>query len=372
MSKVPRAVVPGLVMLAALAPGGWREACAGTARRPAAPELSAIAVFPVENLSARRLPADAIRQFFVDRLVFEGVQVLAGDVLDAFMTRHRVRYAGGVDAPLAQALRQETGAGAVLIVSVEFLSVTAPPKAAVIARLVSLDATPTILWADAVGMAGDDAPGILELGLVNDPERLLARVLERLARSLLAYLKTGELQPGRGPASKFRPKMFYRRLALEPGRPYSVAVLPFYNLTERRHAGEILALLFARHLSRFPRLQVVDPGEVRRQLLEARVIMDGGVSVRDAELVASLLSADLVLAGRVLAYQDYEGPAGTTRVEFSTVAIERESQRVVWSSESDNDGRDGVHFFERGASRTAHAMATQMVRLAAETMVGAR
>jgi TolB-like protein len=366
VSGVRRVLVLGLPLLAILGPPESQEACAGGAA------MSAVAVFPVENLSAGRVPAEAIRQFFVDRLALDGVEVLAPGVLDDFMTRHRVRYAAGVDAVLGEALRRETGVDGVLIASVELFSVTAPPKFAIVARLVSLDATPTIVWADAVGMAGDDEPGLLELGVVNDPERLLAKVLDRLARSLLAYLRTGAALAGPKPASKFRPKMIYRRLALEPGRPYSVAVLPFYNLSERRNAGEILALLFARHLSRFPRLQVVEPGEVRRQLLEARIIMEGGVAIRDAELVASLTAADFVLAGRVLAYQDYEGPVGAPRVEFSTVLIERQSRRVVWSSASYNDGRDGVRFFERGMSRTAHAMATQMVRLAAETLVGER
>ena len=50
-------------------------------------------------------------------------------------------------------------------------------------------------------------------------------------------------------------------------------------------------------------------------------------------------------------------------MEFSTVLIERKSRRVVWSSESHNEGSDGVRAFERGTSRTAHAMATRMTAL---------
>jgi hypothetical protein len=57
-------------------------------------------------------------------------------------------------------------------------------------------------------------------------------------------------------------------------------------------------------------------------------------------------------------------------VEFSTVVIEKASRRVVFSSDSDNRGTDGVRFFERGISRTAHGMATQMVRLTAAAIAG--
>jgi len=57
-------------------------------------------------------------------------------------------------------------------------------------------------------------------------------------------------------------------------------------------------------------------------------------------------------------------------VEFSTVLIERGSRKVVWASDSYNDGDEGFRFFERGISRTAHTMATQMVRLATEMIAG--
>ena len=150
----------------------------------------------------------------------------------------------------------------------------------------------------------------------------------------------------------------------------TIAVVPFFNLTERRTAGDVLSLLFMRHLAEFPQFCVVDPGVVRRQLLDARVIMDSGLSVSDAETVAAPVDADFVLSGRVVRYVDYEGPSGLARVEFSTVLIDKRSGNVVWSSQSYNDGRDGLGLFERGVSKTAHAMATQMVRLATESIAG--
>ena len=105
-------------------------------------------------------------------------------------------------------------------------------------------------------------------------------------------------------------------------------------------------------------------------MLNARVIMDGGISITDAETVGSLVDVDFVLAGRVFSYRDYEGTGGMPRVEFSTVLIEKNSRRVVFSSGSDNSGGDRVRLFERGTSRTAHIMATQMVRRTAEAIAG--
>jgi TolB-like protein len=331
--------------------------------------FSALAVFPVDNASGGPVPADEVRQYLMEGLAANGVSVLGPARLDAFMTRHRVRYAAGIDAPTAEALRTETGVHGVVFASIALSSDVAPPKIALVVRLVSITGAPTVVWADDAGLAGDDAPGFFELGMVNDYQELLGRALHRVTDSLLAYLRTGEPRTTAKAASKFRPKSAFRDVALDPGRSYSVAVVPFVNLSDRRNAGEVLTLLFMRHLSAFPRLRVVDSGVVRQQLLEARIIMDGGPSFRDAETIAALIDVDFVLGGRVTRYQDYEGAGGRTRVEFSTVLIERKTRRVVWSSESSNEGNDGVRFFERGTSKTAHAMATQMVRLTAETII---
>lgn len=345
--------------------GGW----AGTAC--AAEEMSAVAVFPVQNLSGAGVPGHEIRQWLVDRLTATGVRVLPDDALDRFAARHRIRYLAGVDAGMADRLRQEEGVDGVVIVSVELSSEILPPRVALLARLVSLRAAPTVVWATDVGLAGDDAPGLLQLGVVNDHTELLGRALERVAGSLVSYVTTGTSGDVRKAAPKFRPKVAYRGVTLEPNRVHSVAVLPFFNLSGRRNAGEALALLFVGHLSAFGGFRVIDPGEVRQQLLQARVIMDGGISIADADVVGTVLDADFVLAGRVLYYDDFEVPEADPRVEFSTVVIDRRSRKLVWSSHSYNRGHDGVRFFGRGRSGTAHAMATQMVQLATEALAGA-
>lgn len=346
------------------------QSFAPTGSASASEKVSVVAVFPVENLSGRGAPADEIRNVLIDTLTSSGVRVLDDDTLDDFIVRHRIRYAAGIDAATANALREETGADAVLIASVDLSSDEVPPKVGLMARLVSVQAAPVIVWADDVGLAGDDAPGWLELGIVNDYPVLLARGLNLLSDSLREYLRTGQRRAAAKSASKFRPKSSYRRLALDPGRTYSVAVLPFVNLSEHPHAGEILALLFVRHMSGLQNFRVAEVGEIRTRLLEARIIMDGGVSVADAENVASRLSADFVLGGRVIVYEDQQGSGGRTRVEFSTVLIESRSGQVVWSSDSYNDGTDGVYFFERGTTRTAHALATQMGTLVAGMIAG--
>lgn len=334
--------------------------------------IGTVAVLPTENLAGVAIPAAEVRESLIDRLSAEGITVLGDDALEAFMVRHRVRYSAGIDSATAEQLRSETGVDGVVVATVELSSEAVPPKVALFARLISIVGTPVVTWADDTGIAGDEAPGWFELGLVSDYSVVLKRALDRVGQSLTAYLRTGQVRTDVACASKFRPKSYHRNLTLEQGQPHSVAVVPFFNLSGRRGAGEIMALHFIRHLSAFSDFSVVDTGVARQPLLDARIIMDSGLSISDADTVAALIQAEYVLAGRVIRYDDYEGPGGRNGVEFSTALIEKKTRKVVWSSDSYNTGSDGIGFFERGSTKTAHAMATQMVRLTTELMAGRR
>ena len=122
----------------------------------------------------------------------------------------------------------------------------------------------------------------------------------------------------------------------------------------------MLVLQFVRALHGLQNFEVIEPGLVREAFLNLRIIMDEGVSLEDAQALFAVSGADLVLGGEVLDYQDYEGPVGTAKVNFSVQLIERENRMVVWSSESYNQGDDGVFFFDLGKVNTAHAMAIRM------------
>lgn len=327
---------------------------------------SRIAMFPVENLSATTAPLEEIRQGLIDRLNGQGFQVLGDEALETFMAKHRIRFVGGVDRGIAKAFKEEIGIEAVLIVSLEFYSETDPPKVALTSRLISTGEAPSILWTDGVGLAGDDSPGILGLGLIEDPKALLEKAVKSVTDSLIKYLLTGEGPKDRAAKTKFRPKVVYRSPELDPGKRYVVAVLPFFNRSERKYAGEILVLRFIDQLRKFKAFDVVEPGILRQELLGLRVIMEDGVSLANADAIFSVLDADIVVSGRVIEYQDYQGFSGKPKVDFSTIVIERKSREVVWGSDSYNEGDDGVFFFDTGRVNTAYVMASQMVRWIAE------
>jgi TolB-like protein len=352
----------GSVSWSSLVHGGGQALPGAAESGPSETRTAPIAVFPFENLSGSRVDLKSIRASFIEALRQRGIPILGEDALERFMVRNRVRYTAGIDARTAQALKAQTGAEGVVMTSVEFSSEAIPPKIALTSRLVSTGDAPAIMWVDGVGLAGDDHPGILDLGQIRDAKALRAKALGALSASLAGQLSG----PGKGhverAAGKFRPKIAYLSPDLGAKKKYTVAVAPFFNKSERRYAGEMLVLQFIRGLHGLGEFDVIEPGLVRQAFLGLRIIMDQGVSLSDANALFAVLDADLVLGGEVFDYQDYQGGYGTAKVHFTAQLIERKSQKVVWSSESYNRGDDGVFFFDLGKVTTAHVMTAGMVR----------
>ena len=339
---------------------------------PPAGMKSLIAVMPVENLTGMPVPVDAVRRSLVQSMKRKGLNILGDDDLETFLERHRIRYSGGLNRDMGKALLEETGTNAVMFASLELFDESNPPKAALAARLVSTHGNADILWMEGVGMAGNDTPGFLLLGLIDDPGMIWENAKGRVLDSLTEYLSGETPRDARRVEKKFAPKSFH---GVPPKIPagketVSVAVLPFRNDSTRRNAGEILALHFTRELSKTGNLDVVESGEVRQVLLRSRTIMEGGLSLPQADILHDALGVDLVVTGIVTEYQDSIGGGGNPKVEFSTRVFDMGTRQIVWSSSSYNQGDDGVFFFNLGKVNTAHGMASGMVRSVVDKMHG--
>ncbi len=324
-----------------------------------------VAVLPLENLSGKAGPLKEVRATLIDAINRRGMKTIDEQTLQTFMASHRVRYTGGIDSQTSRALLAETGAGAVLITSLEFYSAQEWPKIAVISRLVSSGDNPEILWMDSVGMSGDESPGLLSLGLIYDADVLMNRAVGKLADSLAEYL-SGEKR-GWSAKRTFRPRDYYNALDLK-GVKWNVAVVPFFNVSGVRNAGDIVMLQFVKGLVRSG-ITVVEPGLVREQMLKTRVVMDGGLSLKDADMLANVFEADLVMNGKVQEYTDYLGPVGAPKVDFSVLGIDKKGRKVVWASRSHNLGDERVLFFDWGKVYTAGELASEMVRAVIEKMM---
>jgi hypothetical protein len=321
-----------------------------------------VAVLPLDNLSGSAAPLKMIRQELIAKLQARGMAILPDGELDAFMTRHRLRYVGGVNREDSTALRDETGASAVVVTSLELYSESNPPRIALTARLVSTGSDPRILGMESTAMAGDDAPGLLGIGRIDNAAALRAKAIDRLSTDLTAANGKKEQGPSLMPQSVFHNQ------PLDPEKKYSVAVLPFFNKSSRRYAGEILALHFIRELSRNSRFSVIEPGVVRQELLQYRIIMEEGVSLSDAELVLNVMRADLLLSGNVNDYAEIQGSSGAPEVDFTALMLNRDNRKAGWAVDIHAKGDEKVYLFDIGRLTTANALAAAITRGAVKTL----
>ena len=353
----------------------WISACASVNEPPKSDKKKSstvvtnpnIAILPVSNLSGTPAPLKEIRQSFITRLTTSGIRIVGEKDLETFMARHRLRYTGGIDQETSRALKDEIGVDAVLIMSLELYSERVPPKIALTSRLVSTGIDPAILWIDGVGLAGDESPGFLDLSLIKDPARLKEMAIEELTISLTGFLSGHPVwaETGAG-GKKFRPETYYRSPVMDEPVKQTVAVVPFLNLSKRKFAGDIMPLHFVRLFWEFENFRVIEPGIVRDMMLRERMIMDDGISMADAEVIFNRLDADLVLSGRIMNYEDYEGDAGQPVVDFFALMIDRRNRELVWSSHSYRKGDEGVYFFGMGKVKTAHRLAFNMAASVAD------
>jgi hypothetical protein len=344
------------------------------AARPAAQahgpkEHTRVAVLPPDNLSSGSVPTRELRDAVELALARRGVEVVSGDLVERFLARYRLRYTGGIDGAAAKAAGEEMGVDGVIITSVEQYVAGESPRLALTLRLVAANDQATLLWVDGISRAGDEKPGLLGLGIIGDMRKLEAKVLPRLADSLGRFLE------GHGPAAppcpdggRFRPKVPYRSPMMDPKQTYTVAVVPFRNLTARRGPGEVVALTFVRQMAAVPNFKVLEPGVVRDLLLRFRIIMEGGVSVDQVRTILGALGADLVVAGDVFEFV----ASGVPNVNFNATILEGHTGRIVWQSTSYNRGDDGVFFFDAGMVSTSSALTCRMVRSAVDGMFTAK
>jgi TolB-like protein len=329
-----------------------------------------IAVLPVFNISGTPAPLHLIHQALLNSLNRKGLNLLVPDLVESVIRKHRIRYLGGINYTTSQVFREEAGAEAVLITSLELYSEISPPKIALTSRLVSTAEHMPILWMRGIGMAGNDAPGLLDLYLIEEPQKLLDLAVQNLSNLLAQYLSgSSDGADSQKIRNTFRPRSSFLAPDLNLDMKKRVAVIPFFNTSERKHAGEIIALQFVKALTAHDNFSVIEPGVVRQTLLDMRIIMQDGLSLADADLIFSRLEADLVLSGDIMDYQDYKGLEGQPRVDFLAQIIAKKSREIVWAVKSHNRGDDRVFFFDWGKVRTAYAMSTQMVHWAVGDLV---
>jgi TolB-like protein len=172
--------------------------------------------------------------------------------------------------------------------------------------------------------------------------------------------KTLEVAMGKPTDAALGPPSVHTITIIDTDTHPTVTVVPFFNESGRKNAGDIMMLHFINQLVQTEKFKVVEPGVLRQKFLAMRVIMHEGIDTPETYLISTSLHADLILTGKVLDYQDPMDPADIPKVDFLAAAIESKSRKMIWSAKSYKQGDEGVVFFDAGKMYTANRLAAEL------------
>jgi len=150
----------------------------------------AIAVFAFEMLCDAQQPLDvqsAVQGWLAD----EGIDTIAPEKLERFFVERRIRRVNVPDRAVLREMGESLAADAVLMGSVNSVSVGENPAIDLTAQLLAT-ADSSIVWMNSVSMSGKDFETILGLGKVRSLDKLMPLAIDRLLqdmRSSLAKLR---------------------------------------------------------------------------------------------------------------------------------------------------------------------------------------
>lgn len=126
-------------------------------------------------------------------------------------------------------------------------------------------------------------------------------------------------------------------------------VFPFENLTgQPNDAGRRLTVSFAASLHRYGGVDVVEPGEVEKFILEERIRGVDGLTVDVLRSMAQRFKTDIVVVGTVNEFGYVPLQESVPVVGVSLRLVEPHGGRLLWSCTRTREGTDGESVFGIG------------------------
>jgi TolB-like protein len=250
---------------------------------------------------------------------------------------------------VARELTGLVGARYVLVGTIDAWSNEAGPEVGLTARLLDPERGTTV-WSGSVSLHAVEVPGLLAMGR----PRTLPRAARRAARELFGTLslrrRDGTVRP---PGERRARKTFlaqrpiaYRSPAFDGRRQYRVAVMPFDNRSSSSNASPIVADHLTAWLQWMDRIEVVDPGELRRLMVERDMQPYYGLDEAGMRVFAEELGVDAVLDGTILEF-DTDTPL-LPKIDLYARLRDARTGKILWSATTRREGRETRSFYDVG------------------------
>ncbi|MEW5800838.1 MAG: GNA1162 family protein [bacterium] len=142
-----------------------------------------------------------------------------------------------------------------------------------------------------------------------------------------------------------------------------IAVLPFYNLSERLDAEIIVTNLFISEIANERRFSVVKYGDVQEFLWQHNVQSTETITKEVVKELVDRFSVEGVILGTINQYREWS-PDGKEPavVEISARLVDCENGQTVWFGRETRTGRDAVKVFDIGEIRFCSQLTVNVAR----------
>lgn len=190
----------------------------------------------------------------------------------------------------------------------------------------------------------------------------------RWARLAAAALACGASLVAAGCASSRTTKYLHPNVDL--GAIKRVAVLPFENLTQERTAAEKTQKIFLTELLSLEAFEVVEPGQVTRELRAARIESVDALGPAELKKLGEGLKAQGIFIGAVVDYAETRsGTTPTPEVTIQLRLVETQTGVTVWSASRTRSGASAsARLFGIGGQSLTES-ARQLIREELGTLV---
>ena len=324
---------------------------------------ASLVLMPLDVVNGESAAASDLRPLIAGAVESKGWQIAATDI-SALLEERRVRYLDSIDGVVRDAILEQTGASAVLMVTVYTYSQGRSSTVALSAHLIDGDGD--VIWANVTGLSSSDTERALGLGRKDSVSAVAGEAITSLMRDFPSgRLSAREWGAGAlaGAHRRGRRCPTFVSPAFDASQP--ICVLPFDNTSTSPNAPRLLADVLALRLAAAG-FNVVDPAALRAAALDAGVSLRGA-GAEELAALAKILRTPLFLRGTVYAYVDPASRSGAPSpvIDVEATLVDANAGKVLWAAQNNRKGTDYIGFLMLGAVSNSVSLtdrvATEMI-----------
>jgi TolB-like protein len=329
---------------------GFGLAAQANMRAPSFEEPPTLAVVPFRNLTGQSEAVPAVMNE-VWRVLQDKGFVLAGNGrIDDFLRSRRIRARNALSNNELREIARFMNVRYVLEGTIDVWFVNGGPEIGLMARIVDPDSG-ALQWGGSVSLHAVQAPGLLARGRPKTLEEAVPKAVRRLFHSLKLRQDNGDVSVAKKRRRAKRSLLadrpvHFRDSRLDTRPRLRVAVLPMTNMTRHPEAAAVVSEHVQAWLLALTDVEVIDPGELRRALIDHDILPLSGVTSVQLARLGDALGVDAVLDGAVLNYEN--GIRTRPLIDVYARLRDADSGQVLWAATTRRHGEQTRTLFDLG------------------------